>query len=254
MEPKDIASIVLSTLAFALSATAFVVSYRRGQNDQRRAIREQLTDTTDKIAENQLEYVKLMFGDAKGNLPMQQAIDSILGQRTLSLLNQAVYLTTLKLAIPTAVDFNTIAMVSGSAGDLAMADTHYRKAIDAATNDSFRSNAIRSYAMFLFGQRRFEEGRQAFRDAAMLIKGGDNLARVQKGFIYQTWGWCEMNNANAPNQAAAAFENARGEFTGIDNEAIRQTVLARLEMAKGSPVPPTPQVLQRAEAPNRVWS
>jgi len=49
---------------------------------------------------------------------MQQSVDGILGQRTSSLLHQAVYLTTLAPALVTAVDYNTIAYVSANAGDL----------------------------------------------------------------------------------------------------------------------------------------
>ena len=72
METKDIATILLSALAVILSLVAFAVSYVRGQNEQRQAIRQQLTETTDKITETQLEYAKLMFGEAKDNLAMQQ--------------------------------------------------------------------------------------------------------------------------------------------------------------------------------------
>jgi len=248
METKDIATILLSALAVILSLVAFAVSYVRGQNEQRRAIRQQLTETTDKITETQLEYAKLMFGEAKDNLAMQQAIENIMGQRTGSLLNQAVYLTTQAPSLVTAVDYNTIAIISGNAGDLVLAETNFLKAIESSPVGFARSGMTRSYAGFLFAQRRFEEGRKAFRDAATMVTGADNLARMQKGVIYLSWGWCEQNNANAPKQAEGAFESANGEFSGIDNEAMRQAALARLEFAKGSQVPPSPQVLHRRDA------
>jgi hypothetical protein len=244
METKDIATLVLSGLALCVSAVAFWVSYQRGQAEQLRAIRQQLTETTDKITETQLEYSRLMFGEAKDNIAMQQSVDGILGQRTSSLLHQAVYLTTLAPALVTAVDYNTIAYVSANAGDLVVAETNYVKAIQACLNESSRSAATRSYAVFLFSQRRFEEGRKAFRDAATLIKGADNMARMQKGVIYTSWGQCELNNASSRGQAADAFESASSEFMGIDNEVMRQNTLLRLDFAKGSQAPPVPSVLQ----------
>ncbi len=233
METKDLLTISLSTLALALSIVAFLVSYIRGRNEQRRDIRQQLTETTDKITDSQLEYARLMFGEAKDNLEMQQNIDNVLGQRIAGLLNQAVYLTNLVPSLVTAVDYNTIAMLSANAGDLVTAETHFLKSIRASPNDVTRSLAIRGYAAFLFAQRRFEEGRKMFRDAVTLIKGADNLARLQKGYIYSSWSWCELNQAHAPRQAADVFESAESEYSGIDNEAMRQTALARLQLAKG---------------------
>ncbi len=242
MELKDIVTISVSGLAVILSLIAFVVSYVRGQREQLRAIRQQLTETTDKIAETQLEFARLASGEAKDNVAMQQQIDSILSQRMLALLNQAVYLTNRAPAVVTEVDYNTIAVLSANNGDFVLADDHFRKAIQSCHNDFSRSSAMRSYGSFLFNQRRFEEGRNTFREAVTLIRGADNSARIQKGFIYAAWSWSEMNDAKAPRQAADAFENAQSEFAGIENEAMRQSALSRLELAKGSPMPPLPQV------------
>jgi tetratricopeptide (TPR) repeat protein len=187
-----------------------------------------------------LEHARLMSGEAKGNVAMQQQIDGILGQRISALLNQAVYLTRQAPSQVTAVDYNTIAYVSATAGNLVLAETNFLKAIETSPDDTSRSGALRSYAQFLFSQRRFEEGRKCFSDAATLVRGGDNMARMQRGFIYAAWSWNERNNANAPRQADDAYEKAQSEFSGIDNEPMRRNALMRLDLAKASPVPPQP--------------
>jgi tetratricopeptide (TPR) repeat protein len=251
MEPKDIAAITLSILAFGFSIVSFLIGYRRAREEQRRWIRQQLTETIDKITDSQLEGAKLMFGEARDNLPMQQTVNDILGQRTLALLHQAIYLTSLPLAIATEVDYNTIAFVSANYGDMAVAETNYHAAINASPNDSFRSGAIRSYAAFLFAQGRFDDGRRQFKDALALIKRSDDLAKMQRGFICQTWGMWEANCAAVPNQATEALDHARSEYTAIDNEAMRQSALARLGFAGGPQVPPMPQMFQPGATPGR---
>ena len=57
-----------------------------------------------------------------------------------------------------------------------------------APSDNFLALATRSYAAFLFPQRRSEEGREQFRRSIALLKGGDNLVRLTNGVTYQMWG------------------------------------------------------------------
>jgi hypothetical protein len=242
LEAKDFITIVISGGAALLSLVAFIISYRRGEREKQRAVRDQITATLDKITENMLENAKLQ-NDPTANVNYVQAAGSALAQRNSLLLNQAVYLSEISPQLVTYIDYNTIAWASANAGELTIAELNYQKGIQACPNDMMRALAVRSYASFLFSQRRFEEGREQFKRAVALVKGADNLARNTKGFAYQNWGWCELNNANAPRRAEEAFESARNEFNGIDNEGLRQNALAGLEAAKkrfGPPVSGTP--------------
>jgi hypothetical protein len=234
LEAKDLIAIAISGAAAFLSLVAFVVSYRRGENEKQRAVRDQITATLDKITENILENARLR-NDPNANFEYVQVVGSALGQRNSFLLNQAVYLSEIVPQLVTYVDYNTMAWAAAAAGELTIAETNYRKAILACPNDRIRALATRSYGSFLFSQRRFEEGRDQFGQAASLIKGADNFARYTKGFVHQNWGWCELHNANSPKRAEEAFESARSEFSGIDIEAYRQSALAGLEMAKKAP-------------------
>lgn len=241
IEAKDFITIGISGAAAILSLVAFVLSYRRGEKEKQRAVRDQITATLDKITENMLENAKV-HNDPNASMKYLQVIGNMYAQRNSFLLNQAVYLSELVPALVTYIDYNTIAWAAATAGELTIAEMNYRKAIQACPNDTMRAFATRSYGNFLFSQRRFEEGRDKFKQAAALIKGADDFARHAKGWTYQNWGWCELNNANSPKRAEEAFESAKSEFNGIDNEAFRQNALASLEAAKQSPVPPGPRM------------
>jgi len=239
LEAKDLIAIGISGAAAFLSLVAFIVSYRRGENEKQRAVRDQITATLDKIAENMLENAKLRT-DPSANFNYIQVAGNVLGQRNSFLLNQAVYLSEISPELLTYIDYNTIGWAAAQAGELLIAEMNYRKAIRACPNGTIRALAIRSYGNFLFFQRRFEEGRDQFGQAASLINGADNFARHAKGFTYQNWGWCELHCANSPKRAEQAFESARSEFSGIDIEALRQKALVDLEGAKQAPFPSGP--------------
>jgi tetratricopeptide (TPR) repeat protein len=236
LEAKDLIAITISGAAAFLSFVAFIVSYRRGEKEKQRAVRDQITAALDKITENMLENAKLQ-NDPSANFNYIQAAGSVLNQRNSFLLKQAVYLSEILPKLMTYIDYNTIGWAASMSGELTIAETNYQKAIHACPNDMLRALATRSYGNFLFMQRRFEEGREQFLKSASLIRGADNFARHTKGFTYQNWGWCELHNANSPKRAEEAFESARSEFSGIDNEAFRQNALAGLEAAKQAPLP-----------------
>ena len=231
MELKDFASIFISALAFILSAIATVVSTVRGKYEAQRAIRNQLSDTLSRIASTNIENAKLYHEIAAKDPAYYQQVSGMMNQQQASLLNQAMYLADQVARFVTAVDMNTIALANYSAGDVILAEKYYRKAIEVSANNYYRSLATRSYAGFLFTQRRFEEGRAQFRQSISLISGGDNLTRYTNGFTYQMWAWNELNNAGARLAAEQLFESAQNEFKGMDNESVRKTSIDALNEA-----------------------
>ncbi len=167
-----------------------------------------------------------------------QSLSSILNQQNAFLLQQATYLAEQVPDLVTAVEYNTIASATANAGDLIAAEKYYKKAIDVSPNNYYRSLSIRSYANYLFPQRRFEEARENFRKAISLLTGGDNMVRYTNGLTYQMWAWNESNNAASPKRAEELFESAVNEFNGIDNETVRRNALNGLQGAKSSPSSP----------------
>jgi tetratricopeptide (TPR) repeat protein len=241
MALKDFASVLISALALLVSALGAAFSITRGkyeerhaEAEERRTLRTQLSDVLSRILETTVENAKIFYSTADGDPNYRQAISIALGQRQTVLLHQAMYLADKIPELVTAVEFNTLAATTAEAGQLIEAEQYHKKAIETSSNDVYKSRATRSYAVFLFSQRRFEEGREQFRKAVSLLSGGNNLVRYDNGISYQFWGWNECNVANAAKRAEELFESAQNEFNGIDIEPIRRKALQDLENAKNS--------------------
>jgi tetratricopeptide (TPR) repeat protein len=232
MDAKDLFSLSLSALAFLLSASATIISLVRSKYEKQRAIKKEITETLGKIVSTALDAAKLYREAGTSDPNYYQAVSSILNQQNTFLLNQATYLAEQVPTLMTAVEYNTIAGATASAGDLIAADRYFRKAIDASPNAYFRALAMRSYANFLFSQHRFEAGRALFKRSILLMPGSDNFVRFTNGFTYQMWGWNEANQAGAPQQAELLFESAANEYKLIDNETVRSDALNRLQLAR----------------------
>lgn len=237
MDPnlKDYLSISISILAFALSMTATVISAIRSHRDKQRAIKKEITDILDGIIQIKVEVAKLFHESAQTDPVYFQTISGILNQQNAFLLQQALYLTDQVPKLVTTIEYNTIAVAAADSGDLINAEKYNQKGIAIAPNNYYRSLALRSYATFLFPQHRFEEARENFRKALILLPGSDNTTRQTNGFTYQLWAWHELNHAAAPERAEELFASARNEFQGIDHEIVRENALKGLERAKGSP-------------------
>lgn len=231
METKDVITVAISVSALIISTVATTISIIRGQKEKQRTVRNQITDVLSRIVAGNIENAKLYHETAQTNPEYFQAISSILNQQNAFLLNQAIYLTDQVPELVTAVEYNTLAGANANAGDLIMAEKYYRKAVAVSPNDYFRALAKRSFGTFLFAQRRFEEGREEFRKAVSLLKGGDNMVRHTNGFTYQMWAWNELNNAGSVQRAQELVESAANEFKGIDNEGVRRDALIGLKAA-----------------------
>jgi len=234
METKDLLTLIISIAAFCLSIYATVRTRRKESDERQRTVRGQLTDVLGKLTALQLEGAKLQH-DAKDDPNYLQAVGNVLGQQNGLLLDQAVYLSDQYPSLVTAYEFNTIALANVNAGNFLLADKYYRHAIDGATPDIYKSQATRSYAVFLYPQGRLNEGRENFRRALDLVKGEDNFARWTKGFTYQMWALSEYHHAHSPERANEYFENARKEYASIDAEAVRNNAIASLDAAWRSP-------------------
>lgn len=233
---KDVITFSISIFAFVLSAAATVISLIRSKYEKQRAIRHELTDVLSSIISVGMENAKL-YREASQDPAYYQAASSSLNQRNTFLLQQAIYLVEQIPKLATAVEYNTIAYANANSGDVILAEKYYLKAIARAQGNYYTSLATRSYANFLFQQRRFEEGREQYKAAITMLKGSDNLVRYTNGLTYQMWAWNEQHNAHSPARAIPLFESAETEFKGIDNESVRQNALMALQMAKGQQQP-----------------
>lgn len=249
--------LILSGLAFALSLYVTFRTERRASDEKRRTIRNQLTDVLARLTSLQLKNAKLMH-EAKGDALYMQSVNIALGQQNGFLIDQAFYLADQIPSLVTTYEFNTIAAASFGAGNVLAAEKYNLKAIEVAHSELYKAQATRGYAVFLFSQRRFVEGRDQFNKALALIKGGsDNLSRQTNGITYQTWAWNEQHLALSPQDANNLYDKARTEFSGIDVEFLRGSLLQGLEAVKGTgslppPLPGSSQAVPQAGLPGNV--
>lgn len=237
--------LVLSFLAFCLSVVATIRGERRASDEKKRAIRNQLTDVLARLTSLQLENAKLMH-EAKDDPLFQQNIGVALNQENGFLLDQAFYLSDQIPHLVTTYEFNTIANASFGASNMLATEKYHMKAIEVAHSDIYKAQATRGYAVFLFSQRRFVEGRDQFNKSLALLKGGDNLVRQTNGTTFGTWAWNEQHVALAPQDAKNLYDKARAEFSGIDVDVLRDFMLRNLDTTQnaGLPInPPAPNVV-----------
>jgi len=225
---KNKITLALSILAFILSVFATMTTERRAFHEKQRTVRTQLTDVLGRLSSLQVENAKLMH-EAKNDPFYQQSISVALAQQNGFLLDQAFYLSDQIPGLVTTYEFNTIASASFNAGNVLATEKYHLKAIKAAHSDLYKAQATRAYASFLFTQRRFVEGRDQFNQALRLLKGGDNLTRQTNGITYQTWAWNEQHLALAPQDAKNLYDKARTEFSGIDIDMLRGSLLQVLD-------------------------
>lgn len=237
---KDKITLATSVCAILLSILAFINSEIKGDAERKRTIRSQLTDVLSRIIMTDLENAKFFHDLGPVDQRYYQQLSSILNQHNAFLLQQAMYLSEQIPQLVTTPDLTTIAVANANTGDLILAEEFHKKAIEASPNDYYRSIAMRGYAIFLFPQRRFEEGREQFRKAVTLLKGGDNYVRFTNGLTYQIWGFNELVSGTSPHVYEDIFEKARIEFAGIDNQIMRENALQGLEAARRGTAPAGP--------------
>jgi tetratricopeptide (TPR) repeat protein len=240
MQAKDLLTIAISALALLLSGVATVMSLLRGRYERQRAVRAQITDLLGRLTSADLEWAKLSRELGPQDAAYWEYTSGIFAQQKASLLQQTMYLAEHDADLVTAVDYNTIAVANAAANDFIRAEEYYRKAVDTASGDLWKLLATRSYAVFLFMQGRFEDGRQEFQKAVNFVKGNEDLGRFVRGKSYQTWASCERGMAAAPQEAQILFQGARAQFDGIDNKTAQQLALSELEAAERQQDPPFP--------------
>ncbi|MFH1893651.1 MAG: hypothetical protein ABIK83_13325 [Candidatus Zixiibacteriota bacterium] len=229
---NDLIPVIISGLALVLSVIATVVSMYRKKYERQRAIRIQLSETLSSIGSTDLEGAKLYHEKAKADPDYYQSISPILTQQKASLLNQATYLIEQIPDLASTVDYVAVAFASAGAGDLILADKFYSRAVAVADVEYYKVVALRGYAMFLFTQTRYEEGREQFQNAVKVLTKRDDFSRYTNGATYQQWAWHEAQNAGAMKRADLMYESALNEYKGISNEHNRGNALRNLEQSR----------------------
>jgi hypothetical protein len=233
MVVKDKIALGFSFVALSLSIGSTILGETRAAVERERSVKAELSDTLSRVMALSKENATLMrdYMFDEENQGYYSLQSSNISQESTFLIQKAMYLATEIPDLVTPVELNTIATSNAQAGDLPNAEKYYLLAIKKSRDPYYTTLAIRSYASFLFPQRRFSEGRDQFKLALTLLAGGDNFVRGINGFTYQMWASNELSVANNRNRAIDLFREARNEFIGIDNVQWKNNLLRGLDSA-----------------------
>ena len=216
---------LISIAALLVSAAAFFVSFIRGKRERDQTLRLQLDDALAHIMSLAVDNAKLLHDEGAKDPEYYQNISQALNQQMAALVQQAIFLTRQIPNLVTSQHYQTIGFGSTAIGDSHTAGEFFHKAADLAPTGFYTVMALRTYAFYLFQQRRFEEGRAQYQLTFRELPGSDTVCRYTNGMTYQVWAFNELNLANNPGEAAACMEKARAEFNGIDVASIKENAL-----------------------------
>lgn len=93
MGAKDLATIIVSSMALLISLVAFILPYFQSKREDQRSSKNQLTDTLEHLTATLLESAKLAATGDLQNPGYRAAVEPILNQRCMYLFQQTVYLS-----------------------------------------------------------------------------------------------------------------------------------------------------------------
>lgn len=237
MATKDIVTLVVSGLAFALSLSSTIITLWQKKFETERALRQQLTETIGKLngVYEQVEKLRQEKLD-DWNHPAIISLRSFYNGQKLLYARQATYLIDQLPKIASEVDFNSIARAFGDNDDDKEAASYFEKAIEASSGRPlYQAMNFRGYARMLFRVGRIADGRQAYERAISLVVEKSDSSHWFQAETTQRWAEIEADIGNR-EQAISLLERAYALYDlikfptrrteGVRNlESIRKRIL-----------------------------
>jgi tetratricopeptide (TPR) repeat protein len=239
MPAKDIATIIISSIALIVSAFSAYVSIHQKKLETERTVRTQVTDTIDKLVEVENALDELRNRKPSTTEPaVSPATLGRLKDRRLFLARHGAYLVNQIPHLVTDIEYFRLAVAFSAGRDFLQSETFFRKAIEAADEDRYRAQNVRGLARLLFEQGNAEQGRAKFRDAiTLLAEVGGDTGKDLRGDTYRRWAESERDFGDRA-QAEHARELAAATFRAIRNDRMRDGALKSVENFWGKPREP----------------
>lgn len=199
-------SILFSVCALVFSVFSLALAQVQRTLDNRRIVRQQLTDTLSRITDMAVQ-------GAKNPDDMQFLGPAATSQARLA----TMLIEQLPPKLVSDVDYVTLASV---AFDPIEGKQNYEKAIRAARSPYYRRLARRGYASFLFNYGDYQAARTQFSTALGELTDSTDESHALRYDLYKLWSWYEQR-AGHQQEAQETAQLADAELANIENQAWR---------------------------------
>jgi tetratricopeptide (TPR) repeat protein len=224
LQPKDWITLVASTAALVVS----LLGYGQRSAEGRIALRKQLTDILQKLADlnTQADTFRALEGKAKRDDYPPNYL-GLIGDQRRFLVRQAEFLSRKIRKMVSPYECILIAGTFDQIDDTSQAEQFYARAISEADNALDRGMARRGYARYLFSRGQLDEARKQYEFAVQTFAGETDHWRFYRGNTYERWAahereWLEHDRAEQQMGLAIA------EFEALENPRRRAYETRRL--------------------------
>ena len=232
MELKDLISVGLSGLAFALSLTATFVTLRQKKFEMERTLRYQLTDAIGKLNDVFEDATKLELEKA-GTLsePAVLNLRAFYNGQKVFYARQAVYVSEQIPGLVSDAEYNSIARAFLDVDDDETGVRYYEKAIAAADGPMYKATSLRGLGRILIRMGETVRGREAFSESLSLVPGPSESANWFQAETFQRWAQIESAAGNHA-EAEKLLEKSALRYSAIHFPPRRIGGLANLDAAR----------------------
>ncbi|MDM8530455.1 hypothetical protein QUF63_04735 [Anaerolineales bacterium HSG25] len=234
MTTNDWLTISISGIALMFSVLTTVISLRQRSLDVQRNVRDQLSNIINELHTTFVEKQKLKpsFQPNKNLTPEESNRLRRIRNKNRFLVRQAVFLIEqLPMKLVSDMEYAEVAIALDTIGNIPQAELYWKKSVDAAVDDFYKSSNTKGYARFLVTHDRYDEARQIYKQRINAIHDNSDHMKYAKGELYRSWarGEAEVNSLSKANEL---FRKAETEYNSIQNTELKLSGLSNLNEAK----------------------
>jgi|SRR5882672_9675220 len=221
LSTKDILTLDFSALALIVAISSAVFNSWMQRRTMWTSVRSQLTSIVQDLIAAQESFSELQT-NTSGASDSSGTRSIALNHKLTSLARQACELDRMAPKVAFDVELIAIANALGTSGDVESAETYHRRAIERAQNSYYQSINRSLFAGFLFERYRYEEGRDAYRQALAVLPCDTDDNKAANVMTYRSWLASEARHFPVPNKQ---FDSCRAAATklieSIKSDAMR---------------------------------
>jgi tetratricopeptide (TPR) repeat protein len=223
LEPKDFLTLSISSFSLLVSLISFALIYRQRAIENRRAIRQSLTDAVNSLTEVSLAMAKLKIENPHAP-PDVVSLRRTYNSSRRYLANHSELLMEQIPKLTTDIDHNVLAVAFDAIGDYERAGAHWNSCVEASPAGPLRAMNLRGLARFLFGQGKFDQGRGKFEESLRINLPDDDSSRGLRADTCAMWSAAERESGFT-DEAERRRSQAIQEATRISHKRKQTDML-----------------------------